>query len=140
MDENSVPIMEQTHSIAIQTNASRLDWGTVCQGQTTGSHWSTEEQAQINVLEMKAARLAIQSYLKKDLCQLPGGNSDRCVHLLDWIQWTSFIYFPIVLLNSVQLNRVLLFRQPWYPSNFRYHRRQSSCPSARQLFPNRRRR
>ena len=42
-------------------------------GEKTGSHWSTKEQeAHINVLELKAAHLAIQSYLKKDLCQLPG--------------------------------------------------------------------
>ena len=48
--------------------------GAVCQGEKTGSHWSTEEQeAHINVLELKAEHLAIQSYLKKDvLCQLPG--------------------------------------------------------------------
>ena len=63
MEVNSVPIMEQTHSITIQTDASRLGWGSVCQGEKAGSHWSTEEQeAHINVLELKAAHLAIQSY------------------------------------------------------------------------------
>ena len=47
-----------------------LGGGGVCQGEKTGSHWSTEEQeAHINVLELKAAHLAIQSYLKKDFRQ-----------------------------------------------------------------------
>lgn len=35
-EENSVPITEQTHSITIQTDASRLGWGAVCQGKKTG--------------------------------------------------------------------------------------------------------
>ena len=75
MEDNSIPIMEQTHSITIQTDASHLGWGAVCQGETTGNHCSTEEQeARINILELKAAHLTIQLYLKKDLekeCQLP---------------------------------------------------------------------
>ena len=73
MEENSVSITAQKHSITIQTDASRLGWGAVCQGEKTGSHWSTAEQEDhINVLELKAAHLAIQSFLKKDVCQLPG--------------------------------------------------------------------
>ena len=71
--ENSVPIIEPPHSITIQTDASRLGWGAVCQGKKTGSHWTTKKQkAHINVLELKAAHLAIPSCLKQDICQLPG--------------------------------------------------------------------
>ena len=65
--ENSVPIMEQSYSIAIRSDASRLGWaGGSLSRERTGSHWSIEEkQAHMNVLELKAAHLAIQSYLKK---------------------------------------------------------------------------
>ena len=70
LEENSVPIMEQTHSITIQTDASRLGWGAVCQGKRRGVTGTQKNKKLIDVLELKAAHLAIQSY--QDLCQLPG--------------------------------------------------------------------
>ena len=69
VQENSTPIVEPVSNITIQTDASCLGWGAVCQGTKTGGHWNKEEQqAHINILELKAAYLAIQSYLKA--CQL----------------------------------------------------------------------
>lgn len=62
MQENSSPIVEPMYNVTIQTDASCLGWGAVCQGTRTGGHWSKDEQqAHINVLELKAAHLAIQS-------------------------------------------------------------------------------
>ena len=69
VEENSTPIVEPVSNITIQTDASRLGWGAVCQGTKTGGHWNKEDQqAHVNILELKAAYLAIQSYL--NACQL----------------------------------------------------------------------
>jgi hypothetical protein len=45
----------------MQTNASILGWGGVCQSQNVGGRWSPKEQTiQINVLEARAAKFVIQ--------------------------------------------------------------------------------
>ena len=61
--------MVQSHSqVLIQTGASIKGWGTVYQGILTGGQWSKEEQLlRINVLEMKAVRLALLTFNKKKI-------------------------------------------------------------------------
>jgi len=52
-------------SIVITSDASTLEWGAVCQGVRTGGQWTADEaRYHINILELKAAFLAIQSFLK----------------------------------------------------------------------------
>lgn len=49
----------------ITTDASRLGWGAVCAKGRTGGRWSEEELLlHINVLEIKAVLLGLQSFLK----------------------------------------------------------------------------
>ena len=57
----------QSHSqVLIQTDPSRKGWGAVCQGISTGAHWSKEEQLlHINVLELKAVKLALLNFNKQ---------------------------------------------------------------------------
>lgn len=48
--------------ISVNTDASRLGWGGVCQDIRTGGEWSLEEQEfHINYLELKAVLLTLQS-------------------------------------------------------------------------------
>ena len=60
------PTKIQNAKIIIQLDAAKLGgWGAHCQGLTTGSQWSkTEAQTHINVLEMKAAKLSIESFCR----------------------------------------------------------------------------
>ena len=58
----------QSHSqVLIQTDASRKGWGAVCQGMSTGEgKRSKEEQLlHINVLELKAVKLALLTFNKQ---------------------------------------------------------------------------
>ena len=49
--------------VVITTDASLSGWGAECQGITTQGQWSEEERTQhINVLELKAAELALKSF------------------------------------------------------------------------------
>ena len=51
--------------MTITSDGSKLGWGTACGVQTTKSSWSSQERSlHINILELKAAFLAIQSFLK----------------------------------------------------------------------------
>ena len=51
--------------MTILSDASKLGWGAVCDLQTTKGSWSSQERSlHINILELKAAFLAIQSFLK----------------------------------------------------------------------------
>ena len=62
---NAAPIRVPPPDIVIETDASRLGWGTSCQELKTGDHWSLEEQElHINALELKAVLLAIQTFMK----------------------------------------------------------------------------
>ena len=56
-----------SHSqVLIQADASRKGWGAVCQGISTGGQWSKEEELlHINVLEMKAVKLALLTFNKQ---------------------------------------------------------------------------
>ena len=50
--------------MVITTDASLSGWGAECQGTTTQGQWSEEERTQhINVLELKAAELALKSFI-----------------------------------------------------------------------------
>ena len=50
-----------------QTDALKLGWGAVCHGVRTGGPWTYEEsQFHINYLELLAAFLAIQSFMKSE--------------------------------------------------------------------------
>ena len=58
----------RSHSqVLIQTDAFRKGWGAVCQGILTGGQWSKEEQLlHINLLELKAVKLALLSFSKQE--------------------------------------------------------------------------
>ena len=50
--------------LVIQTDASKKGWGAVCRNQKAGGLWSKEEQQEhINVLELRAARIALLTYI-----------------------------------------------------------------------------
>ena len=52
-------------SIVIESDASKSGWGAVCKGVTTGGRWTLEEAGlHINLLELQAVCLALQSFLK----------------------------------------------------------------------------
>ena len=52
-------------TLFITTDASKTGWGAVCESQRTNGRWSDSERTQhINVLELKAAFLALKSFLK----------------------------------------------------------------------------
>ena len=62
----SSPLLRLEASTVITSDASIQGWGAVCQGVRTGGRWTAEEsQSHINMLELKAAFLAIQSFLKE---------------------------------------------------------------------------
>ena len=62
---NGSPIRPPAPTLFITTDASKTGWGAVCKSQRTNGHWSDSERTQhINVLELKAAFLALKSFLK----------------------------------------------------------------------------
>ena len=62
----SSPILKPEALVVITSDASLRGWGAVCQEETTGGLWTTEEAcSHINLLELKAAYLAFQCFLKE---------------------------------------------------------------------------
>ena len=62
---NGSPIRPPAPTLFITTDASKTGWGAVCETQRTNGRWSVSERTQhINVLELKAAFLALKSFLK----------------------------------------------------------------------------
>ena len=62
---NGSPIAPPAPMLFITTDASKAVWGAVCESQRTNGRWSDSERTQhINVLELKAAFLALNSFLK----------------------------------------------------------------------------
>ena len=62
---NGSPIKPPAPTLFITTDASKTGWGAVCESQRTNGRWSDSERTQhINVLELKAAFLALKSFLK----------------------------------------------------------------------------
>lgn len=59
--------ISQTHpNVVIETDASHLGWGAVCEGESCGGRWTHEEtQQHINFLEMQAAFFAIKAFCTK---------------------------------------------------------------------------
>ena len=52
----------------IETDASTIGWGAVCQGIRIGGQWSHQERdCHINVLELSAVMLAVQTFAKDNL-------------------------------------------------------------------------
>ena len=53
--------------MVIESDASKLGWGASCQGISTGGPWSAQEKSQhINCLELLAATLALQTFVKNE--------------------------------------------------------------------------
>jgi len=62
---NGKALVHQKETVVIRSDASLQGWGAVCNGIRTGGPWSQEEQElHINCLELFAATLAVQSFLK----------------------------------------------------------------------------
>ena len=62
---NGSPIRSPAPTLFITTDASMTGWGAVCESQRTNGRWSDSERAQhMNVWELKAAFLALKSFLK----------------------------------------------------------------------------
>jgi hypothetical protein len=64
---NGVAIHPPPVDMTIETDASTRGWGAVCRGTQTGGRWSiSEAKHHINYLELKAAYLAIQAFVKEE--------------------------------------------------------------------------
>ena len=64
---NGRSLISSPRQIIISSDASLQGWGASCHGLTTGGPWSMEERKfHINVLELKAAKLAIMSFTLKE--------------------------------------------------------------------------
>ena len=62
---NGSPIRPPAPTLFITTDASKTGWGAICESQRTNGRWSDSKRAQhINVLELKAASLALKFFLK----------------------------------------------------------------------------
>ena len=65
---NGKALVHQQETVVIKSDASLQGWGAVCRGTRTGGPWSQEEQEMhINCLELLAATLAVQSFLKNQV-------------------------------------------------------------------------
>ena len=67
------PIDKGDYALLIQSDSSTLGWGAVCQDLefSTGGLWTPHDMGHINVLELKAAFLALQSFC----------NNHKSVHI-----------------------------------------------------------
>ena len=62
------PIARPNPSKIIQSDASKLGWGAVCDSQKTGGRWAPDESgAHINYLELLAAFLALKTFCSADV-------------------------------------------------------------------------
>ena len=63
---NGQPLQLPAFDMTISTDASLLGWGATWPGTTIGGRWlPTEAKGHINLLELKAAHLALQAFLTK---------------------------------------------------------------------------
>ena len=63
---NGRPLQINTWDLSIESDASMTGWGAICQGRTTGGLWMPRERVyHINYLELKAAFLALKSFVKE---------------------------------------------------------------------------
>ena len=66
----------------MKTDASKKGWGAFCQGIPTGGEWTSEEKENhINILELKAVKLALMSFHSLDVLTKDGGYWEQ--RLLD---------------------------------------------------------
>ena len=74
----------QSHSqVLIQANASRKGWSALCEGISTGGQWSKEEKLlHINVLELKAVKLALLTFNKRKTLKAVHFQIDNTTALL----------------------------------------------------------
>ena len=69
---NGCPIQLPPIDLTVWSDASKTHWGAAYQGISTGGHWSVEEaQWHINVLELRAATLALKALLQSQEAQHP---------------------------------------------------------------------
>ena len=62
---NGQPLVRDQPSLLIETDASLMGWGAVCQKERIGGPWTFEEKAlHINCLELLGATYAIQAFAK----------------------------------------------------------------------------
>ena len=62
---NKFPLTLPPFDTIIDADASNHTWGTQCNGAVTGRRWNLQESRNhINILELKAALLAIKSFLR----------------------------------------------------------------------------
>ena len=54
-----------TPDLTMSTDASEEGWGAVCNGQSTGGRWDEDEYRHINILELEAIYLGIQTYCRQ---------------------------------------------------------------------------
>jgi len=63
---NDHPIPAPTADLVITSDASKTGWGATCQGIHTGGPWGAQERAEhINLLELRAAFLALQMFASR---------------------------------------------------------------------------
>jgi len=64
---NGKGITLQPPNLVIETDASMVSWGTICNGIRAGGLWSQQEQQRhINVLKLMAGMFAVQVFAKKE--------------------------------------------------------------------------
>jgi hypothetical protein len=81
---NGRSILPHSPDVSITTDASRTGWGATCGTLSTGGAWSAEETAfHINYLELKAAFLALQSFV----------NDRLYIHVMLYLDNTSAIAY-----------------------------------------------
>ena len=62
---NGRSLIQPPAQVLIQTDASTKGWGATCNGISTGGMWSAQEMKyHINILELLAVKLAIQTFTK----------------------------------------------------------------------------
>ena len=62
---NGRSLLWRPPQIVIQSDASKEGWGAYCQGERAGGPWTQEEsKLHINILELKAAKLAILTFTR----------------------------------------------------------------------------
>ena len=65
VSRNGRSLLTPVPAVTMETDASKRGWGACCQGVKTGGPWrKAETLLHINVLEIKAAFLAIRTFLK----------------------------------------------------------------------------
>lgn len=121
---NSQDITPPPFDLTIRTDASLRGWGATCGGRTTGGHWNLEEAKQhINCLELKAAILALKSFLGERIQLPPHGLGQLSPHhiLLEMDNTTAVAYVnrrggtrsPTLSLLALELWSFLLTRGSW---------------------------